>query len=195
VPETCGTCHEGVERVFATSIHGTLLAEGHPRAPVCIDCHTAHAVVRSEQDAFRVGVIGSACGTCHREALASYRDTFHGQVTELGYAQVATCADCHSAHAQFPKADARSTVSDASRLKTCQQCHPSANANFALYDPHADAHDYERGAVLYYAARFMTLLLIGVFGFFGLHTTLWCTRSLRDARARRSAAASEDADA
>jgi hypothetical protein len=197
VPDTCGTCHEGVERVFAASVHGTLLAQGHPRAPVCSDCHTAHAVVRSEQDTFRVGVIGSACGSCHREALATYRDTFHGQVTELGYSQVATCADCHSAHAQFPKADPRSTVSDVNRLTTCQQCHPTANANFARYDPHADAHDYERGPVLYYTARFMTLLLAGVFGFFGLHTTLWFARSLREARARRAGppAPTEDTDA
>ena len=31
----------------------------------------------------------------------------------------------------------------------------------------------------YWAARFMEVLLIGVFGFFGIHTVFWFYRSLR----------------
>jgi hypothetical protein len=185
VPATCGGCHEGIQRTYAQSVHGEQQAKGNGRAPVCIDCHSAHRVQGVERDTFRLGVIDQACGNCHRESLVTYRDTFHGQVTELGYAQVATCADCHTAHAQFPTTDHRSRVSDANRLSTCQQCHPTANANFALYDPHGDAHDQERSPVLYYSARFMQVLLVGVFGFFGLHTTLWLGRSLKERGAKR----------
>lgn len=184
VPGTCGKCHEGVQRTFAESVHGQQFAQGNPRAPVCVSCHTAHDIQGVDQAAFRVKVIDAACGSCHKESLQTYRDTFHGQVTELGFAAVATCADCHSAHAQFPKSDPRSLVSDANRQKTCQRCHEGANANFARYDPHANAHDHERGPLLYYSARFMELLLVGVFGFFGIHTTLWFTRSYQERRRR-----------
>jgi hypothetical protein len=186
VPGMCGDCHAGVERIYRESIHGQLAAQGSARAPVCIDCHTAHEVQRAQQDEFRLRVVSRACGECHEESLATYRDTFHGQVTELGYAEVATCADCHSAHAQFPQSDPRSRVAPQNRLKTCQQCHPSATANFAQYDPHADAHSHERSALLYYSGRFMQLLLAGVFGFFGIHTGLWFARSLKELRARRA---------
>lgn len=195
VPGTCGSCHEGVKRVFDDSVHGQQLAKGNPAAPVCVSCHTAHAIGDVQQTGFRTGVVDTACGSCHKESLATYRDTFHGQVTELGFSQVATCADCHSPHAQFPKTDARSTVSDQNRLETCRKCHSTANANFAQYDPHADAHDHERGAALYYTGRFMQLLLGGVFLFFGVHTSLWFARSFRARRERVSAQAAGGHDA
>ena len=38
----------------------------------------------------------------------------------------------------------------------------------------------------YYAAVFMEWLLIGVFGFFGIHTVFWFVRSLRVRLARRA---------
>ena len=64
-------------------------------------------------------------------------------------------------------------------MQTCSQCHEGANANFVKYDPHADPHSRERNPGLYAASRFMTFLLMGVFGFFGLHTGLWFFRSVR----------------
>ena len=50
------------------------------------------------------------------------------------------------------------------RLATCRTCHPKANVNFALYDPHANRHRRD-GELLFYR-QFMDFLLIGVFGFF-----------------------------
>lgn len=185
VPEMCGTCHEGVKHTFDQSIHGQMLAKGDSRAPVCINCHTAHSIQRAQTDAFHVGIVDSACGGCHVESLHTYRDTFHGQVTELGFSQVATCADCHGAHEQHPQSDPRSLVSAEKRLATCQKCHAGANAKFAQYDPHANAHDHDRGALLFYSSRFMQLLLLGVFGFFSLHTGLWFVRSLKAVRDRQ----------
>jgi hypothetical protein len=71
---------------------------------------------------------------------------------------------------------------------TCQKCHPKANENFALFSPHADPKDKARNPGLYYAAQFMNYLMIGVFAFFGLHTSLWLTRSMIEMdRARKSA--------
>jgi nitrate/TMAO reductase-like tetraheme cytochrome c subunit len=186
VPATCGSCHEGVRHLFDAGVHGAAVARGNPRAPVCSDCHTAHHIQEATQEAWRLDVVRE-CGTCHRESLTTYRDTYHGQVTSLGFSRIATCADCHRAHDIFPAQDPRSTVSALKRLQTCRTCHPGVNENFARYDPHADPDDRDRNPILFWASRLMKGLLFGVFGFFGLHTLLWIPRSWRERRERRRA--------
>ena len=42
---------------------------------------------------------------------------------------------------------------------------------------HADYRDRAEHPLLYYVWLFMTVLLISVFGFFGIHTILWLPRS------------------
>jgi hypothetical protein len=145
---------------------------------VCTDCHTAHQIRRSEVEAWRLEVV-KECGTCHEQSARTFRDTFHGQVTSLGFSRVAACADCHGAHAIFPKSDERSSVSPKNLTATCQTCHAGATASFAQFDPHADPHDRERNALLYYTTTFMQMLLAGVFSFFGIHTALWFGRSVQ----------------
>jgi cytochrome c3-like protein len=186
VPSTCGSCHGGIKTQYEAGIHGAALAKGDPRAPVCADCHTAHAIQRADVASWQLDVIRE-CGTCHADKITTYRDTFHGQVTSLGFVRVATCSSCHGAHAVHPKADPRSTVSQARLLDTCRQCHANATAGFIRYDPHADKHDRARNPVLFYASRFMTWLLAGVFGFFGLHALLWLPRGAIARREKQSA--------
>lgn len=185
VPRTCGTCHSKIDETFEKSAHGVALKNGNPKAPVCIDCHSAHAVKTTELASWKLGVV-KECGTCHEALIDSYRDTYHGQVTALGFTRVATCADCHGAHDILGPGDPRSTVSATRRLETCRKCHAGATKNFALYDPHADARDRARSPLLFHTARFMRLLLAGVFGFFGLHTVLWLPRSWSARKARRN---------
>jgi hypothetical protein len=120
------------------------------------------------------------CGTCHEESIRTYRDGFHGQASALGFERVATCADCHGSHGIVAVADPASRVHEANRVATCQRCHPRADANFVKYDPHADPSDKERSRPVHYTARFMNLLLAGVFTFFAVHTALWFPRSWRD---------------
>jgi nitrate/TMAO reductase-like tetraheme cytochrome c subunit len=184
VPATCGKCHEGIQHQFGSSTHGQMLARGTDGGPACQTCHTAHGIQRAESTGWQLSVIGQ-CGTCHADRVATFRDTFHGQVTSLGFRQVAGCADCHGAHEILPASDPRSPIAPANLVKTCGKCHQNANANFVKYDPHADKHDRQRSPVLYYMTKFMTVLLAGVFGFFGLHTALWFTREVRVRRDRR----------
>jgi fructoselysine-6-P-deglycase FrlB-like protein len=63
-------------------------------------------------------------------------------------------------------------------------CHAGASANFASFDPHANRHDPARSPLYYWAARFMEILLLGVFAFFGVHTVFWFYRELREKFAR-----------
>jgi hypothetical protein len=198
VPGTCGTCHAGIKIQYDAGAHGAALAKGDARAPACADCHTAHQIRRAGTPSWQLDVIRE-CGTCHADKIATYRDTFHGQVTKLGFLRVATCASCHGAHAVHGKSDPRSTVSGARLLETCRQCHPSATPRFVQYDPHADKNDRARSPQLFYASRLMTWLLAGTFGFFGVHSLLWLPRGIIARRARRPqpparGPRSEDAD-
>jgi hypothetical protein len=176
IPKTCGTCHEGILSIYETSVHAAALREGNPRAAVCTDCHTAHDT-QAVDDTFKMGLV-KECGTCHQESIRTFRDTFHGKVSTLGFARAAACADCHGAHDILPKSDPRSSVSDNRRLSTCRKCHASATVKFSLYDPHADASSRKHDPLLYYVTFAMKGLLISVFAFFGLHTILWLARSL-----------------
>ena len=185
VPATCGKCHDGIARQFGAGVHGKLLAEGKMKGPACQTCHTAHDIQRTDRTSWQLGVIGE-CGTCHGDRIKTFRDTFHGQVTNLGFRVVAGCADCHGAHEILPASDPRSPVSPGRLVQTCGKCHANANANFVKYDPHANKHDPTRNPLLFYTSRFMSVLLFGVFGVFGVHTSLWFTKEVRERRARRN---------
>ena len=202
IPGTCGACHEGIKTQYDASVHGEALGKANPRAPVCADCHSAHQIQRADVSSWQLDVIRE-CGTCHVDNIKTYRDTFHGQVTSLGFVRVATCAACHSAHNIHRSTDERSMTSPARVLSTCQQCHPNATAGFAKYDPHADKHDPKRNPFLYYASTFMTWLLFGTFAFFGLHAVLWLPRGFKhrngysnstEAPSEPPAAATDDTD-
>ncbi|MBI3030329.1 MAG: cytochrome c3 family protein [Candidatus Rokubacteria bacterium] len=183
VPKTCGACHAGILAAYAESVHGTRVARGDLKAPVCTDCHSAHQIRRVEGAPWQLEAIRE-CGTCHEESLKTYRDTFHGKVTALGYTRVAKCSDCHGAHDVLPLADPRSSVSPARIVATCRQCHPQATAAFAEFHPHADYRNKARFPKLYYTYLVMTGLLVAVLTSFGLHAILWLPRSLVD-RLRR----------
>ena len=176
VPNTCGKCHEGIFRDFEQSAHGQQWKKGNTKGPVCVTCHTTHGIASTETAAFRGG-IATGCMHCHEKEAPTYRDSFHGQATTLGYLPTAKCSDCHTPHFNLPRSDPRSSVAPANLAKTCGKCHSHVTANFLQFDPHADPHK-KTVAPIYYVYHAMKWLLIAVFGFFGIHTLLWLQRSI-----------------
>ena len=193
IANTCGKCHLGVEQIYNESVHGQLLLNGDPNGPVCTDCHNAHEI-EAPSDAHFKAVSDQKCGSCHEDRLLHYRDTYHGKAIALGKpnvaSSVAACYDCHGHHDVYPRADPRSKLSADNIEATCQSCHPGANGQFAGYLPHANPLDPENYPLLNKAFIFMTALLIGVFGFFGVHTAFWGALTarafLRDSREFRA---------
>jgi predicted CXXCH cytochrome family protein len=179
IPDTCGTCHAGIKEQFDRGVHAAKLKVGDTRAPSCVDCHTAHAIQRADTERWRLAVTAE-CGSCHTPVIDSFRRTFHGKVTEMGFTTVAACADCHGAHDILPAANSASRVSKARLVETCGRCHPGANEQFVKYDPHPNPSDYTRSAVLWWANRFYWVLIPGCFGFFGLHSALWFWRGRKE---------------
>jgi len=176
IVDTCGTCHGGPKTAYAESIHGQMLEAGSDEAPVCTSCHTTHQISSMREVSTQIKT-AATCGGCHKDEYSTYGDTFHAQVSALGYRQTARCWDCHGFHDILPASDAKSTVAPANLITTCGKCHANANASFVEYDPHADAHNGKKYPLLHLSAIFMNLLLAGIFGFFALHTVLWFIRA------------------
>jgi hypothetical protein len=183
VPSTCGTCHAGIEARYAEGVHGKALHAGSPAAPVCTDCHTVHQITRVQTETWQMTTVAT-CGSCHEARLHTYRYTFHGQVTALGFAETARCWSCHGEHDILPASDPRSRVAPGNLVATCTQCHSGVTQGFVSFQPHPDPHDRERSPALYWAARLMNGLLLSVFLFFGVHSLLWLVRSVSERRGR-----------
>jgi cytochrome b subunit of formate dehydrogenase len=194
IPDTCGAkCHEDQLEAYATSVHGEeVLDKGNVKSAVCTDCHSAHAVANTSSEAFKLANVNT-CGGCHKENLASYSDTYHGQVNRLGYAYTAKCADCHGSHGILAPDDPKSSVHPKNRMKTCTKCHNDkkpgmhdATAGYTSFGPHANTHDFEKYPQMVVASKFMVGLLIFVFAFFWAHSGLWYWREWRDRRQGKS---------
>lgn len=184
IPATCASCHQGIYKEYAASIHNLTTAQSDKKLPNCEDCHSAHRIQEIQQDKFLTEVTHQ-CGSCHEDLSETYLDTLHGKAYTLGYLKVAKCSDCHGAH-DIEKVDHPDSHVGFNRVvKTCQKCHPDANRRFTGYLTHATHHDRQKYPVLYFTFWTMTSLLIGVFSFFGLHTLLWMPRSFKHLKEKR----------
>jgi len=131
VADTCGKCHEGIDRTFRESIHFTGESmDGHP-LPMCDDCHSSHEI-------------------CHESVTETYFETYHGKVFALGYTETASCHDCHGQHNILKPDNPASTLSRDNIVGTCAKCHPGAHRQFAGYLTHATHHDKDKYPVIHY---------------------------------------------
>jgi predicted CXXCH cytochrome family protein len=193
IPKTCGSCHAKIDADFEEGAHGKAIAAGKMKAPVCTDCHTAHAILQPTESAFRMQST-PICGSCHKDKLSTYRDTFHSQLGSLGgYVETARCWDCHGSHKILPASDPSSPIAAANLVTTCGRCHAGANASFVRYQPHANAHDRKLNPALYFVRLFMNLLLAGTLTFFVIHTILWLVRARYDQIKKKSAEGDQNA--
>lgn len=183
IAATCAKCHLGIFEQFKKSIHSPLMTKTDKKLPVCSDCHLSHTINRVDIDDFRQNIL-FRCGRCHKEVTASYFNTFHGKVSKLGSVKTARCYDCHGAHNVLPPSNPDSTLSRKNVVSTCKSCHPNSNRKFVGYLTHATHHDKNKYPFLYYTFWFMTLLLVGVFSFSGIHATLSFPKAVLESRKR-----------
>lgn len=184
IAATCAKCHQGIYEEFRTSIHHPDVSDSEERLPNCSDCHSSHTIERVDKADFRQTILNQ-CGECHKEVTETYFDTFHGKVSILGSEKTAKCHDCHGSHNILPPFNPKSTLSRNNIIETCQTCHPNSNRKFVGYLTHATHHDKDKFPILYYTFWAMSILLVGTFTFFGLHTLLWLPRALAEKKKRK----------
>lgn len=185
IPDLCGKCHVKQREAYAKSVHGNeVLGKKNADAAVCVDCHTTHAINKTKADNAKL-IIGKNCGNCHEKSIATYMETYHGQVNTLGEAHTAKCYDCHGSHEIKRIKDPASTMHVNNRQETCAKCHKGADKGFVTFEPHGNTHDFKRYPEMYVVSKFMIGLLISVFTFFWLHSALWFYAEYRDRKRRK----------
>jgi hypothetical protein len=121
---SCTRCHshDSDIREVAMSVHGgepSLQAD--TEQPTCLDCHDHHDLrdPKKDKEWARQRQISARniCGKCHKKQLASYNDYYHGMAYKAG-----------------------SRVRGQSLVKTCRQCHKTADAAFVSYAPLIHSH-------------------------------------------------------
>ncbi len=170
--DTCGKCHDGVERTLKTSVHWPGNTKTDKRLPTCNDCHSSHQISRTDRADFRKRIIDQ-CGRCHAEETETFFETFHGKVSRLGGDRAAKCYDCHGTHGILPPWDPKSTLSRDNVVETCGKCHEDSHRRFAGYLTHATHHDRAKYPWLFWAFWGMTALLIGTLAVGLFHTFAW----------------------
>jgi predicted CXXCH cytochrome family protein len=94
--ETCKKCHFDKYTRTLESIHYRMLMKGRIEAPVCVDCHGAHAIFSGR---FERVMNAMRCEKCHGAIYAVYKESVHGAalISEKNQ-DVPVCSDCHRAH-------------------------------------------------------------------------------------------------
>jgi len=126
--EVCRQCHEDKAKLFEGSVHAGVLRTGNLGAPVCTDCHGAHAVVRQAAAAALDGV---SCRNCHNDIFEAYVQSPHGKAFGKPGIKAPICADCHRAHDVSPAATGTG-LRDA-----CLTCHQGASDAHAKWLPNS----------------------------------------------------------
>ena len=175
---TCANCHKSIYDEYVTSDHSIYKSDGKHKYPTCADCHSAHVITQIDNDKFMTQIT-TQCKSCHEKLAETYLETYHGKAYLLGYLKAAKCSDCHGSHHILKVSNPNSAVGYNNIVNTCRKCHAYASLRFTGYLTHAT---HEANNVLFYTFWGMTLLLFGVFGFFGLHTLLWLPRAIIETR-------------
>ena len=135
--ETCNQCHADKAESWEGSIHASLAADGDDSAPLCSDCHNAHAV---QSMAVYEPVSGKPCKTCHEGIYEAYAQSVHGLARANGntirpdHVQAPICVDCHSAH------DVNAVAAIDHLQTTCLNCHEGASQAHEKWLPNAGMH-------------------------------------------------------
>jgi cytochrome b subunit of formate dehydrogenase len=194
ISDLCGSCHKDQLKTWGRSAHGREIKQKrNVKSADCADCHTAHNVASSSSNTAKLAITVN-CGNCHEDAYDSYRATYHGKVSTLGFVYTAKCFNCHGSHEIEPSKNTKSMMHVDNRLETCQECHsgkkdvPLATAGFVSFSPHGNSHDFATYPEIWLATKFMIALLVGVFAVFWLHSILWWYREYMDRKQGKTAA-------
>jgi hypothetical protein len=89
----CAACHKDIFMAYSADVHGQERAAKGKIAPLCADCHSAHAVKAAS---FGTGV-RDACLACHKDATERHRDWLPNAGLHF---EAISCPACHAPDAQ-----------------------------------------------------------------------------------------------
>ncbi len=193
IVSTCGKCHTQIAEDFKQSVHGVALSKGNADSPGCTDCHGEHLILEPTDPRSPVAPRNIAlqlCSKCHAsvkfaekygipaDKFKTFADSYHGLNVRLGNVEAANCASCHGIHDILPSSDPRSRVNKANLVKTCGQCHPGANENFAKGKIHVTVASTDE-KIIYWVSTIYIVLIISIIGSMFVHNVLdWIRKTV-----------------
>lgn len=135
--DSCRSCHKEKFTQYQGSVHAALVTQGSDKAPVCTDCHSAHAVETMED--YQV-TTGYPCKECHEGVFNAYVSSVHGEARINGntirdsHIQSPICSDCHKSHEVTALG-----IGDPLRT-TCIGCHENVVLLHNQWLPNAGSH-------------------------------------------------------
>lgn len=89
----CAKCHDGIFKAYSKDVHGLERVANGKSAPLCADCHQAHAV-----KAASLGEgVKDACLNCHKNAVAQHQAWLPNTGRHF---EAISCPACHAPDAQ-----------------------------------------------------------------------------------------------
>jgi hypothetical protein len=134
---SCRKCHNKKFKQYEGSIHSAMVGQGSEKAPLCTDCHSAHAV---ETMTVYEPETGFPCKKCHENIFTAYRESVHGSARLTGnvirddHVQAPICSDCHSSHEVVAM-----EIGDTLRSQ-CLGCHENVPLLHSQWLPNAGTH-------------------------------------------------------
>jgi len=89
----CASCHEEIFKAYAQDVHGLQRTAQGGKAPICADCHQAHAVKAASLD----DTPRDACLSCHKDAFDAHAPWLPN--AGLHFESI-SCAVCHAPDAE-----------------------------------------------------------------------------------------------
>lgn len=194
VASLCAQCHPDVEEEWSRDVHGSAIKKGNPDAPVCTNCHTAHAIRPSSDQTsstFIANLSKYTCTYCHSwerlyqkygyvtRRITPYTDMYHGVRARSGDTSTAGCVSCHNSHNVRPQDDPLSSVNEANLPQTCGKCHQGAGPNYVKGSIHIDYTD-KKDIGVWWIRRIYLLLIIMVIGGMLAHNGVIMIRFARE---------------
>ena len=137
INQSCRNCHDKKFAQYEGSIHASMVAQGSTKAPMCTDCHSAHAIETMEN---YDPVEGLPCKQCHENVFNAYTQSVHGEAKINGnvirdtHIEAPICSDCHKAHEVTAL-----EIGDTLRT-TCIGCHENVLLLHNQWLPNTDMH-------------------------------------------------------
>jgi hypothetical protein len=135
--QTCSQCHEVAHDSYKSSVHASMVEHGDQSAPICSDCHSAHAIqLRTTYEP----VNGEPCSDCHTDINEAFSQSVHGLARSEGnlirgdHVKAPSCAGCHNAH------DVSAVTDTEYLVPACTSCHEVAQLAHEQWLPNAGMH-------------------------------------------------------
>jgi hypothetical protein len=135
--ESCRSCHDKKFIQYEGSVHSSMVSQGSTKAPLCTDCHSAHAVESMQTYHPETGF---PCRKCHETIFTAYTESVHGSARRDGnvirdeHIQAPVCSDCHHSH------DITAVEIGDTLRSQCFGCHENIPLLHSQWLPNAGAH-------------------------------------------------------